>query len=117
MAHPSSAQSIVPVTQVCKTFSANRPCALFTRVPPVCTSNASFSLSAPCNVPGVLFHKPPFSPIQKARRTIHHRKASYYLRTCRIISPTVDIVRRCREALRLSKDYFGRGGKLPLYSP
>ena len=30
----------------------------------------------------------------------------------RIISPTVDIVRRCGDALRLSKDHFGRSGKL-----
>jgi hypothetical protein len=30
----------------------------------------------------------------------------------RIISSTVDIVRRCEDALRLSKDYFGRCGKL-----
>src|SRR5262245_8587362 len=56
MAQPSSAQTIVPVTQVCKTFSANRPCALFIRVPPECTLNAPCLLSAPCNVAGVLFH-------------------------------------------------------------
>src|SRR5262245_26006273 len=107
MAHPSNAQTIVPVTQVCKTFSANRPCALFIRVPPECTLNASCRLSVCCDVVGVFV---PRSPLARSNtgRAIHRCKASRYLRTCCIISSTVDIVRQCRDALRLSKDYFGR---------
>src|SRR4051794_31728327 len=34
MAHPSSAQNIVPVSTFCTIFSANRSCALFTPLPP-----------------------------------------------------------------------------------
>src|SRR5262245_62064866 len=78
MAQPRSAQNIVPVTQVCKTFSANRPCALFIRVPPECTLNASSCRLSVCyDVVGVLFHDLRWlGQIQDARFTVARRHAT-----------------------------------------
>src|SRR5438445_12961584 len=116
MAHPSSAQNIVPMTQVCTIFSANRPSALFTQVPPACAApNASCPLSLPAiyvlHVVGALFRDLRW-PRQMQSARVLVSEAPRYLRTGRIISSTVDIVRQCRDALRLSKDHFGRSEKL-----
>src|SRR5262249_903341 len=48
MAQPRSAQNIVPMTQVCTIVSANRPRALFTRLPPARAAPSGCPLFLPC---------------------------------------------------------------------
>src|SRR4051794_31034536 len=114
IAHPRSAQNIVPMKQVCTRVSANRPCALFTRIP-------LFTCAAP-NACCLLLSMPCTLSVLHCAICVHSIHAEHaspssavycYLRMMCIIGSTVDIVRQRQDALRPSKDHFGRSEKLP----